>query len=185
MRLPKLEPDALTGAERTVYDAITEGPRGARVGLVGPFGVWVRAPKVGLAIQALGAAVRYEAGLPENVKEVAICTVGRHYRAKFEFAAHRAFAVAAGVDDAALERLRTGDEPGFGGDEDIAYRVAHALLTAHRLDDGLYDEARGALGEETLIELVTTVGYYCLVSLTLNAFEIPLEADMIDPFPDD
>ena len=29
-----------------------------------------------------------------------------------------------------------------------------------------------------------TVGYYSLVSLTLNAFEIPLREDMSDPFPD-
>ena len=35
-----------------------------------------------------------------------------------------------------------------------------------------------------MIELVATVGYYCLISLTLNAFEIPLEAGMRDPFPE-
>ena len=27
------------------------------------------------------------------------------------------------------------------------------------------------------------VGYYCLVALVLNAFEVPLDADVPDPFP--
>jgi hypothetical protein len=35
-----------------------------------------------------------------------------------------------------------------------------------------------------MIELVATIGYYCLISLTLNAFEIPLEPGMKDPFPE-
>ena len=34
-----------------------------------------------------------------------------------------------------------------------------------------------------MIELVSLVGYYCLVSLTLNIFEVPLDNGMEDPFP--
>ncbi len=33
--------------------------------------------------------------------------------------------------------------------------------------------------------VVTTIGYYCVVSLTLNAFEIPLPESWTDPFPDE
>lgn len=186
MRLPALTVEELAPDQREVLERIRNSPRGAAgrdIGLVGPFGVWVRAPRVGDATQALGTAVRFGTTLPDNVKEVAICTVGEHYRAKFEFAAHRAFAVAAGVDDAALERLRVGEAPGFAGAEDVAYRVARALVREHRLDDALYAEAHATFGEEGLIELVTTVGYYGMVSLTLNAFEVPLEPGMADPFP--
>ncbi|MGE0486250.1 MAG: carboxymuconolactone decarboxylase family protein [Gammaproteobacteria bacterium] len=183
MRLPPLAEDALDVDQRAVLDTLRSGPRGAGVGLVGPFGVWVRAPAVGGPTQALGAAVRYGTGLADDLREIAICTVGAHYRAKFEFAAHRALAERAGVDPVPLDRLRDGLEPGLAGPLDLAWRVARSLLERHRLDDALYAEARAALGERGLIELVTTVGYYCLVSLTLNAFEIPLTADMTDPWP--
>ncbi|MGB1881852.1 MAG: carboxymuconolactone decarboxylase family protein, partial [Gammaproteobacteria bacterium] len=172
MRLPPIEESDLNPAQRAVFDAIQASPRGS-IGLIGPFGVWVRAPEVGGRIQSLGAAVRYETSLADNVREVAICTVGHFHRSKFEFAAHRKLAVAAGVDDSKLERLRCGDDPGFDGDENIAWRVARGLLTEHRLPDALYSEALTALGETPLIELVLTIGYYCLVSHTLNAFEIP------------
>lgn len=186
MRLPPLDAGALSPARKAVYDAIQQGPRssgGRQVGMAGPFGVWVRAPRVGGAIQALGTAVRYESTLAANVREVAICTVGMFYRARFEFAAHRRLAVEAGVDDAKLECLRTGRDPGFAADEDVAWRVAVELLNEHRISDALYAEAHAAFGEEGLIELVTTVGYYCLVSHTLNAFEVPLGEGMTDPFP--
>ena len=75
-RLSDLDPENLTPAQKSVIDAIQAGPRGRRVGLIGPYGVWVRAPEVGLAAQALGAAVRFATELAENLKEVAICTVG-------------------------------------------------------------------------------------------------------------
>ena len=65
----------------------------------------------------------------------------------------------------------------------LAHRVALALVETHRLDDALYAEALATFGIDGLVELVTTVGYYCLVSLTLNAFEIPLEPGMADPYP--
>lgn len=185
MRLPPLDEDRLDDDQRAVLAALRAGPRGAGVGLVGPFGVWVRAPAVGGPTQALGAAVRYATSLADDVREVAICTVGAHYHARFEFAAHRALAEQAGVAAAALERLRDGNAPGFDGAQDLAWRVARSLLEQHRLDDTLYAEAGATFGEAGLVELVTTIGYYCLVSLTLNAFDVPLTAAMADPWPAD
>jgi 4-carboxymuconolactone decarboxylase len=186
-RLKSLEPTDLSAEQRAVLDAIQSGPRGSRqgsVGLVGPYGVWVRAPVIGMATQALGATARFETSLPASLKEVAICTVGAFYHAKFEFAAHRRLAVAAGVDDAALERLRSGEAPDFAGDAALVHALTSALLGQHRLDDVLYARARDRFGESALIELVTIIGYYCLISLTLNAFEVPIASNMTDPFPD-
>jgi hypothetical protein len=40
------------------------------------------------------------------------------------------------------------------------------------LSDATYADAKAQLGESALIELVTAVGYYRLISLTLNAFEV-------------
>ena len=187
-RLSPLNLDDLDADQHAVLEAIQRGPRGnrhGRIGLVGPFGVWVRAPKVGHAVQAFGGAVRFETALPERVKEVAICTVGAHHRAKFEFAAHRSLAIAAGVSEQVVEAIRCGTAPSFDDDrERLAHAVTRSLLETHGIDDGLYAQAMALFGEVGLIELVTIVGYYCLVSFTLNAFEIPLDTNMTDPFPD-
>jgi len=184
-RLSPLTEAELTPEQKAVLEAIESGPRGTR-GLVGPFGVYARAPGIGFAAQALGAAVRFKAAsLTENVKEVAICTVGAFFHSKFEFAAHADLARKAGVDDAIVEALRTGAAPAFAdAREAAAHRITAALLREHRLDDELYAEGRDLLGETGMIELIATIGYYCLVSLTLNTFEVPLRDGMTDPFPD-
>lgn len=188
-RLEPLDINALTPEQQAVLDAMQSGPRGARhgrLGLIGPFGVWVRSPIVGNAAQAFGAVVRFESQLPENVKEAAICTVGAHFHAKFEFAAHGPMAIAAGVSETAVEAIRRGEPPTLEDDgENLAYEIATALLTDHRMSDSLYSRARETFSENELIELVTIIGYYCLVSLTLNAFEIALPDTMKDPFPDE
>lgn len=183
-RLPGLTEDQLDDAQRAVLEAIQASPRGSQ-GLVGPFGLWVRAPRIGQPAQALGAAVRFASTLPANVREVAICTVGAHFHAKFEFAAHAPLARAAGVPAAVVEAIRVGAEPPFEeGGEALAYTVARQLLRNHRLDDTTYRRVIETFGVEQTVELVTAVGFYCLVSLSLNAFEVALADGMTDPFPD-
>ena len=73
-RLPKLLPEDLDDAQRAVYDSIAGGRRaeGRQLfrlvdehgGLEGPFNALLLQPRLGHALQALGAAVRYETTLP-------------------------------------------------------------------------------------------------------------------------
>ena len=183
-RLPPLSESNLTPEQRAVFEAIQSGPRG-KMGLQGPFGVYVRAPAVGHAAQSLGAAVRFNTELAQNVKEVAICTVGAFFHSKFEFAAHAELAARAGVDAGIIEALRLGEAPRFDDEQErTAHQIASQLLNAHRIDDATYAAGQAVLGETQLVELVATVGYYCLVSLTLNMFQIPLRDGMHDPFPE-
>jgi 4-carboxymuconolactone decarboxylase len=183
-RLSEINEAELTPEQQKVLSAMRSGPRGGSVALEGPFGVWVRAPKIGMAVQAVGAAARYETSLDDAVRELAICVVGGHYKAKFEFAIHRAIAEQAGVSAAALDAIQVGSEPKLDDPaQALCYRVAHLLSTQHRLDDATYAEAISTFGEEGLIELVSVIGYYVLVSMTLNAFEVPIRAGMTDPFP--
>ena len=187
MRLSPIDRNNLTEPQQAVLDAIEKGPRGGNtpgIGLIGPFGAWVRAPGVGSAVQELGVAIRFGSTLPENIKEVAICTVGAFYRSKFEFSAHKALAMRAGVSESNLNQLQQGNTPTFVGTELISHNIASAMLGNHQIPKKLYDAGVNAFSEEGMIELVATVGYYCLISLTLNSFEIPLEEGMEDPFPD-
>jgi len=187
-RLAPLDPERLTPEQQALREAVESGPRKARhgsIGLAGPFGIWMHAPALGLAAQAFGSAVRFGTSLPENVKEIAICTVGAHYQAKFEFAAHAPLARAAGVATDALEAIRRREQPVFtDAAEAMAHELASTLLGRHRLDDALYERARAIFTEQELVELVTVIGYYCQISLTLNAFRAPLLEGMLDPFPD-
>lgn len=191
-RLSPLTEENLTDEQRAVLDAINAGPRTSqhgRIGLVGPFGVWVRSPAIGGAVQELGGNVRFKTSLGEDVKEVAICCVGAFHHAKFEFAAHARLAVNAGVREDIVEAIRSAGTPVFADEDraanlDVSYAVAQALLNDHRLSDDLFSTARDAFGEAGIVELISVIGYYVLVSYTLNTFEVPLTPGMPDPFPE-
>ena len=57
------------------------------------------------------------------------------------------------------------------------------LLRVHRLDDATYDRAITQFGAAGMVELVGVVGYYCMVCMTLNAFQIRPPPDVVLPFP--
>ncbi|MEI7925916.1 MAG: carboxymuconolactone decarboxylase family protein, partial [Chloroflexota bacterium] len=61
------------------------------------------------------------------------------------------------------------------------YVFVNEYLQTHRVSDATYDRAKAALGENGVVDLVGIVGYYCLVSMTLNVFEVALPAGEADP----
>src|SRR5262249_59890940 len=94
-------------------------------------------------------------------------------------------AVKAGLDPAVVEAITALETPSFAGAEDqVVYDVSKTLLTTRRLPSALYDKALATLGELRLIELVAVLGYYSLVSLTLNAFELGLPASFAPELED-
>ena len=67
-------------------------------------------------------------------------------------------------------------------DEQAIYDFATELLTTRRVSDATFGRAKKELGETSVIDLVGIIGYYGLVSVTLNAFEIPLPEGEKPPF---
>lgn len=148
------------------------GPDGS---LRGPFNHMVASPVLGQAMSRLGQAVRFEASVDRRLQELAICTVGAHWRSNFEFWAHSRMAIEAGVDRSVIDALAEGRDPAFARDDEAAvYAFASQLVSTGRVDQDHYDAVREAVGEQALVDLITTIGYYSLVSLTLNAHRIPL-----------
>jgi 4-carboxymuconolactone decarboxylase len=45
------------------------------------------------------------------------------------------------------------------------------------VSDAVFQRARALLGEKGVVDLTGLVGYYTLLALTLNAFEVPVPED--------
>jgi 4-carboxymuconolactone decarboxylase len=56
------------------------------------------------------------------------------------------------------------------------------MVTTKRVSNATFERAKKELGETGVIDLVGIVGYYSLVSVTLNAFELPLPDGEKVPF---
>jgi len=190
-RLPKFEPSALDAEQRSLYDAIAggrraQGPQLFRLAdadgrLEGPFNAFLLQPRLGSALQALGASVRYETGLDDRCREIAILVVAAHWRSDFEWHAHEAVARAAGLGSAELAALREGRHAELAGRESVVARTAAALVTRGDLDDAEYAEAVSHLGPAGLFELLTLVGYYATLALQLRVFRVPAPEDPASP----
>ncbi len=178
-RLPDFRREQLTAEGQAVWDAIV-GTRGNQLvtengGLAGPFNAFVHAPKVGRELTELGAVLRFGTSLERKLTEIAIITVGAHWRAEFEWWAHARMARVHGVDDAVVDAIGRGEDPPFrAGDERAVYAVASQLVGTGRVDDDTYAAARGLLGDTGMVELIALCGYYTLISFVLNAFDVPV-----------
>lgn len=180
-RLPPLSPDALTPAQKQVYDAIVSGPRGA---IAGPFAPWLRSPELADRAQQLGAFCRFGSSLPPRLSELAIIITARHWTAQFEWWAHARMAREGGLAEAVIEAVRDRRRPAdMPADEAAVYDYCSAALGTGRVDDATYRTLVDVLGELAAVELVGIMGYYCMVSLTLNVFQIEVP-DGSTPLPD-
>ena len=56
----------------------------------------------------------------------------------------------------------------------MAYDVASALVRGSTLPDLVYRQAVLTFGEAGAAELIYLVGLYCLVSVILNGFDVPV-----------
>jgi len=182
-RVPKFEPSSLDAEQRSLYDAIAGGRRaqGPQVfqltdgegRLEGPFNAFLLQPRLGSALQALGSSVRYETGLDDRCREIAILVVAAHWRSDFEMYAHEAVGRSVGLGDAELAAVRDGRPAALAGREAVVAWTAGALAARGDLDGAEYREAVEHLGTAGLFELLTLVGYYATLALQLRVFRVP------------
>ena len=179
-RLPELDPAKFSPEQIKVHEAVLAGPRGR---VVGPIKVWLKNPGLAEHAQALGAYCRFNSSLPPRLSELAICVTGAFWKANFEWYAHAPMAIKAGIDPAAVEAIRVGATPKLTkADEQAIYDFASELIRNRRVSDATFERARKEIGQTSVIDLVGIIGYYSLVSVTLNAFEIPLPESEKPPF---
>ncbi len=174
-RLAPLDLANLTPEQKEVADAIMSGPRG---GLRGPFEAWLRSPVLADRAQKVGEYCRFNTSLPKHLSEFAIILTGKHWKAQYEFFAHARMAIEAGLPIETVEAVRTGATPTL---RDAAERTVYAFVTEYfatnRVSDATYQQALATLGgERGVVDLIGIVGYYGLVSMTLNVFDVALPA---------
>jgi 4-carboxymuconolactone decarboxylase len=181
MRLAPLPPEALSPAQRALYDDmraviaghfkgfVSKRPDGA---LVGPFNPMLHFPQYGQAAWDYTKALT-SSTLPKPAHEVAILVVGARFNSRYELYAHEHVAANGGLDPSKIATIVAGERPGgLTPEESAAYDVAAALGRGGPLPEATYQAGRAAFGDQGMADLVYLVGGYCLVSVILNAYDV-------------
>lgn len=183
-RLNAPDPATYNARQQEIHNEIASGPRG---GVRGPLAVWLHRPDFAAKAQDLGKYCRYDTTLDPVLSELAIMVTGKVFGSEYEWQIHKGHALKTGLGADVIEAIRVGQTPAFPNrEQEMVYRVALAAHTERRLGDAIYAEAREVLGDLRLVDLVGMIGYYTLISLTINIFDIPPMGDAPErDLPDD
>jgi len=171
-RLRPLSPQEMTTDQQRVAHAIATGPRG---GVRGPFVALLRSPELADRIRSLGDYVRFESGLPPQLRELVILLAARFWSANYEWHAHQQAALKEGMNPEIPKAIAENRRPStLSSDEGLIYDFFSQLLSKRDVADETYQAAIERFGEKSVVELIGTAGYYSLISLVLNANRTPV-----------
>jgi len=110
---------------------------------------------------------------------VAILTVGAFFGARYELYAHELTAADVGLSSDQIAILAAGGRPlDLSDAEAIAHDVARALVEGRILPASTYARALELLKQEGVGELAFLIGGYALTAIMLNAFDVPVPAEV-------
>ena len=170
-RLRAPDPATYSVRQQGIHDSIASGPRG---GVRGPLAIWLHRPELAARAQDLGRYCRYDTSLAPRLSELAILAMARHWSAEYEWSAHKPEALKAGLSSDVIEAIRIGADPDYADPQErVVHAITRSILETRGLSDALYNEAIDTIGRDRLVDLVGLLGYYTLISMTLNVFRIP------------
>ena len=170
-RLPQIPTDQLSSAQKAAVKEMVAGPRGA---VIGPFIATLRSPELTRRLQHLGEYVRYDAALPEKLREMAILLTAREWTQGFEWEVHAPLAEKAGL---AIETIAAIADarlpPAMDRPESIVYDVFTELYRDRAVTDATYGAAVKEFGEQGVVDLIALIGYYSTLAMIMNVAQTP------------
>jgi len=87
---------------------------------------------------------------------------------------HEPLALKKGLTQAVIDAIRSGAKPPFGrDDEQLMYDFITELTATKTVSAAMFERAQNAFGRDGVIEAVTCAGFYGMIGLVLNVFDIP------------
>ncbi len=173
VRVPYVTREELDQDGQKIYDQIRQDRNSPEVGL--QFRAMLNSPVVAGHLTSMGAQLRFQSSLPDNLKELAIILVAREWNSGIEWTGHAVLAAQAGVSDQSIENIRTGQGPeGLTEQEAIIARFVQQLLREKELSDENFQAAQKLLGDRGVTDLTMTVSYYTALALV----QISLQPEM-------
>jgi 4-carboxymuconolactone decarboxylase len=170
-RMPPLDPEKMNDAQKRAAAGLIAGPR---KGVFGPFIPLMRSPDLMDRMQRVGEYLRFNNTNSARVNELAMLITARHVSNQFEWAVHHPLAIREGVAKETVEAIGARKRPAaMAADEAAVYDFCSELLATSFVSDATYAKAAETFGEQGVVDLVGTVGYFFAICLVMNVAGTP------------
>ena len=168
-RLKQLDESTLSPAQKSTYDEIMR----VRGQVRGPFAVWLRNAELAEGTLKLQDLFASRVSMERRLMQLMILVAARCAGAQYAWYIHEPHALHHGISREIVEAIRERRTPDFTReDERLVYEITLELNTTRRLSDATFNRGIGLFGEQQMVELVSGVGFYAMVAMTLNAFDV-------------
>ena len=155
--------------DQKIYDNIAQS-RGV-VG--GPWKALLHSPELAQRTMHLGSYVRFESTLDHKVIEFAALVSARELDCKHEWGAHVNHGQKAGIPMETIRAVyeKKGVET-FSTEDAQLVSFVREMIHDHRVSESTFQAIYGRFGEQGMVELTATIGYYAMLACTLNTFDV-------------
>jgi 4-carboxymuconolactone decarboxylase len=168
-RLPEIDAGKLSPEQRAIYDQMMR----TRGHMRGPFAVWLRNAQLCENTLKLQEMFASRVTLERRLLELMILVAARLSTAQYAWFIHEPHALNFGISPEIVQAIRERRTPDFTQeDERLVYDITSELNSTRTLSDATYKRGMEMFGEATMVELVSAVGFYSMVAMTLNAFAV-------------
>ena len=119
-----------------------------------------------------GGAILGRLELDPVLRELAILEVARQTDAEYEWVQHVAIGESVGVSDGQITALESGDTSALGQAERLVVEFTDAVVGGPRVEDGLFERLRRAIGDRQIVELLLAIGFYWTLARVMTVVEI-------------
>jgi 4-carboxymuconolactone decarboxylase len=168
-RLPDLDEAKLSDEQRKTYEEIKR----VRGRVRGPFAVWLRNAELGECALKLQDMFATRVSLDRRLVQLMILVAARFCTPQYAWFIHEPHARKLGIASAVIDAIRERRTPDFSReDERAVYDMTLELNTTHSLSEANFRRGMTLFGERAMVELVSAIGFYAMVAMTLNAFDV-------------
>jgi 4-carboxymuconolactone decarboxylase len=172
-RYAEIAYDQMTPEQQEAFRALIE----THGRLPGPAKIYVHNPKLAKVMGPLAKHFRTGYSLSARERELAVCVINSRFHSPRANSAHERAARKAGLPADKVEAILSGLTTSFTDTrEQVVYEMAICLASTRWVSQGLYDRAVEALGHVGITDVITLMGYYASVSMTLNFYDVPAGA---------
>jgi 4-carboxymuconolactone decarboxylase len=178
-RIPVPNREELTDFGKQMFYYFHNPESGTYAGIRGPGCPRLYSPELLRLSIPVSRYVRYESGMPDDVRELAILVTGRAFDSQFEWTAHEPAALKVGVPkstvDIVRDRLPT---DGLPEAHDVVISLGRCVWEERKtVPRELYDRAMKLWGPQLLMDILWLMGNYAWTSAIIATFSIQVHPE--------